>query len=125
MALHREPITVSGSTGGAGVSTATTTTDKVIRGWITAIYLEYTGSPPAATTDVTIAEAIVDDPQTILTITNGATDGWYYPLHQAQDETGTDLFGTGMPIIVADKIIATIAQANDDDGVIVTLIYET
>ncbi len=124
MTLLRETITVTEASGGAGVATATTTTSKVLRGWIVAVYLEYTGSPPAATTDITIAEAKVAQPQDILTLTNGATDGWRFPLHQAQDESGDDLFGAGMPIIVADKIIVTIAQANDDDGVVVTLLLD-
>ena len=124
MALQREIITVSGASGGAGTATANTTTSKVIKGWVVAVYLEYTDSPPSATTDVVITEAKVAQPQNILTLTNEATDGWRFPLHQAQDEDGSDLFGAGMPIIVADKIIVTITGANNSDGVVVTLLID-
>ena len=123
MSVFRRVITVSGSTGGAGVSTATADSDIVINGIITAVYLEYTGSPPAATTDLTIVEANNDPAMTILTITNGATDGWYAPVHAAVDVDDGVATGNGMVVSVNDYITATIAQANDDDGVIVTIVY--
>ena len=43
MSLHRETIVVTGTTGGAGISTANATSTKLVRGWIVGIYLEYTG----------------------------------------------------------------------------------
>ena len=125
MSTFRRVITVSGSTGGAGVSTATADSDVIINGLITAIYLEYTGAPPAGTTDVVIVEENNDPAMAILTLTNSATDGWYAPVHAAVDVTDGVALGPGMFVAVNDYIMATITGANDDDGVIVTIVYVT
>lgn len=124
--IRRETITVSGSTGGAGASTANTTSDNVINGTIRAIYLAYTGSPPAATTDVTIAGAgLASSPTvTILTVSNAATDGWFYPMAQAVNQANTAITNQGTPIVCDDYVKVTIAQANDADGVVATILYE-
>ncbi len=123
MALHREEIVVTGTTGGAGTSTANKTSTKVVRGWIVGVYIQYDGSPPA-TSDVTIVGADITPAQDIITVTDANTDDWFHPLHQAQDESGANLTGQGVPIIVAERIKVTLAQANDDDGVTVTILYE-
>ena len=52
------------------------------------------------------------------------TDGWFFPVAQSQDQTGTDIIGQGSPILIQDYISVTIAQANDADGVTVTLVFE-
>lgn len=123
MALHRVTITVTDATGGSGTATANSTSTKVVRGWIVGVYLKYTDIPPA-TSDVTIAGADISPAQAIITVTDANTDGWFHPLHQAQDEDGTDFVGQGVPIIIADRIIVTIAQANNNDGVTATILYE-
>lgn len=123
MTLHRETVTVTGATGGSGVATANKTSTRVVRGWIVAVYLEYTDSPPV-TTDVTIEGSEISPAQPVLTLSNANTDGWKFPLHQAQDENGDDLVGQGKPIIIADKIKVTIAQADNNDGVTVTILYD-
>ena len=122
MSVFRRTITVTDATGGAGVATANTTSDIVINGVITRVYLEYTDSPPAATTDVTIVEATNDPAQTILTVSDAATDGWFEPMATADDLTGSAVLQY-MPIAVNDKIKVTITGANDGDGVIATIVY--
>jgi hypothetical protein len=117
-----ETIIVTGATGGAGVATANTNSTNVINGTIERIYLEYTDSPPAGTTDVTIA-TIVTPTVPILTITNAATDGWFYPMAQAQNQAGADITNQGKPIVINDRVKVTIAQANNDDGVTATIVY--
>lgn len=124
MPTFRKTITVSGATGGAGAATATAQSDE-INGIITALYLEYTGSPPAGTTDVVLVEANNDPPMAILTVTNAATDGWFAPVHAAVDVADAAATGQGMFVAVADYIDATITGANDADGVIVTIVYVT
>ena len=125
MSTFRKTITVSGSTGGAGTSTATANSAVIINGIITALYLEYTGSPPAATTDVVLVEANNDPAMPILTVTNAATDGWFAPVHAAVDVADGAATGQGMFVAVNDYIKATITGANDDDGVTVTIVYVT
>ena len=125
MSTFRRVITVSGSTGGAGVSTATADSDVIINGIITAVYLEYTGAPPAGTTDVVLVEANNDPAMAILTVTNAATDGWFAPVHEAIAVSDAAATAVGMFVAVNDYIMATITGANDDDGVIVTIVYVT
>ena len=122
--IRRETMTVSGTTGGAGLATATNTSNGTISGIIRAIYLAYTGSPPGATTDVTIVAAqSVALP--ILIVTDSATDAWHFPMWQADDGAdASDITNQGQPNIIDDRITVTIAQANNDDGVVATVVYE-
>lgn len=124
MAIYRTTITASPSAGGAGSSTATANSSVPIEGEIVAIHLAYLDSPPAGTTDVTVAEAGPDPKQTILAVANAATDGWFYPMAQAKNQAGTDISGMGRPIKTACNLSVTIAQANDGDGVTATIIWD-
>jgi len=122
--IDRITIEVTGATGGAGVATANATSDESIEGTIRTIYLEYVGSPPAGTTDVTIVEAYQSPATDILTITNAATDDWFFPMGAAVNQAGTAITNQGVSIVVDDYIKATITGANNDDGVTVTIVYE-
>jgi hypothetical protein len=104
----------------------------VLRGRITAVYIKYNGSPPAGTTDVTIA-TLGTSPSppanTILTLTNAATDGWFYPRHQIHDEAGGGVTYDGTNEVyeaptIFDKVKVTIAGANDADSADVWLLLE-
>jgi hypothetical protein len=121
--VRRLTIAVTGATGGTGVATASTTTENPINGTVRAAHLTYVGSPPAATTDVTIAGATTPA-LAILTITNAATDGWFYPMNQADNTVGADITNQGTPVVVDDRIKVTIAQANNADGVTAVIVYE-
>lgn len=124
MAIRRATISVTGATGGAGVATATANTSTPIRGFIVAVYLAYLDAPPGATTDVTIAEATLSPAVPILTVTNAATDGWFYPRAVAVSTANAAITNSGERIAVSDYLVATIAQANNADGVTVTIVYE-
>lgn len=124
MAIKRTQVTASPSAGGAGTSTATANTSVPIEGEILAIHLAYLDSPPAGTTDVTIAEAGPTPQQTILTVANAATDGWFYPMAQAKNTAATDISGMGRPLKTACNLSVTIAQANDGDGVTATIMWD-
>ena len=63
--------TLAGSTGSAA---GTATSSKPIAGEVLAVYVNYTGG--TATEDVTVQTQYTG--QTILTLTNNQTDGWYY-----------------------------------------------
>jgi len=120
--ITRHKVVVTGTTGGAGVATANTTTDEKLNGELFAIYLEYTGSPPAGTTDVTIA-TVKAPTITLLSITDASTNGWFYPMAQAQTSAGASITNQGRPFVLDDQVKVTIAQANNDDGVTATLLY--
>ncbi len=117
------PLNSGVAAGGAGVATNNATMADVILGKLYALYVKYNHSPPAGTTDVTIATAGAGSfpALTILTLTNAATDGWFYPRTLVHDNAGSALTGTqggdrALPVI-ADKLKVTIAGANDADSV--------
>ncbi len=124
------PFNSGAAAGGAGVATANLTSTIRVKGKVLAVGVEYLDSPPAGTTDVTIATSgSIGPTQTILTLTNAATDGWFYPRTPAQDPTGTDVTYDAtneiyIPFAIDDTITITIAQANNDDNVNVWLILE-
>lgn len=123
MSTKRITISATTAAGGAGVATATATSDEVVNGIIEAIYIEYLDSPPAGTTDVAIIEATNSPAVDILTVSNAATSDWFFPMGQAVNQAGTAITNQGKRIAVNDKIKVTIAQANDGDGVNVTVVY--
>lgn len=92
-------------------------TDRPIYGEILAIYLKY-AITPNANADVVIA-TVNDPPKTILTVTDNATSGWFYPREIIDDTTGTAVTFDGTnemyaPIPVSDYIKATVAQGDSD-----------
>ena len=123
MAIRRETISATGATGGAGVATASAVSTHPISGRICAVHLAYLDSPPAGTTDVTVA-GTATPAVPILTVTNGATDGWFYPMAQADNTSGADITGMGLAVAIEDYITVTIAQANNGDGVTATIIWD-
>lgn len=108
------------STGGAGTS-GKTSDPRTITGRIIAVGLTYLDSPPA-TTDVTVALSAITGQmpaRTVLTVSNAAADGWFYPTAALTGGAAGDMQG-GIP--VDGEVTVAIAQANDGDGVIATLI---
>jgi|SaaInl8_200m_RNA_FD_contig_31_801865_length_503_multi_3_in_0_out_0_1 hypothetical protein len=124
MAIRRTQIAVTPAAGGAGVATANAVTPDIVDGIIRGVYLEYTDSPPAGTTDVTIVEKSQDPAVSVLTVTNAATDRWFFPLAQAQNQAAADITNQGAPLAVSDYLKVTIAQANNGDGVTATILWE-
>jgi len=121
------PLNSGAAVGGNGAATANATSNQVVTGRVLGVYVRYNDSPPAATTDVTIATAGGTAPaQTILTLTDTAASKWLYPRITPQGTTGADLAALTVlePIPVHDKIKVTIAQANAADNVDVWLLVE-
>lgn len=124
------PIYSGAAVGSSGSATANATTSNVIAGRVYAVYLDYLDSPPN-TTDVTVATAGVAHPaMTILTITDAATDGWWYPRAATHSTAGAALLyaaggaAVADTVAIADTVKVTIAQANAADGVNVWLLLE-
>lgn len=127
------PFNSGAAAGSAGSATANATTSHPLVGEVLAVYVKYNDSPPAGTTDVTIATAGTSGAPpalTFLTITDGATDGYRYPRTIMQDLVGatTTFDGTNEiygPVVIADKVKVTIAQANAADNVDVWLMMRS
>lgn len=118
------PISSGVTSGGAGVSTNNNTHTVKTMGLVAAIYVQYNDNPPA-TSDVTVA-TLGTSPSapalTLLSVSNAATSGWFFP--RALEHLNTDgtalTSHTYMPL--ADKVKVTLAQANDGDSVDVWLL---
>lgn len=123
MTTRRTQITASPASGGAGAATATARSSAPINGFIVGIHLAYLDSPPA-TTDVTIAEATNSPAKPVLTVTNAASDGWFYPNVIPVSVTNAAITNAHAPVYVADYVSLVIAQANDGDGVTATIYWE-
>jgi hypothetical protein len=116
------PINSGAAVGGDGVATANSTSDVLVKGLVEAVHITYNHSPPAGTTDVTVATAGASGipAVTLLTVTDAAVE----------DATGTDVTYDATNEIyerfaVYDKIKVTIAQANALDHVDVVILYST
>lgn len=118
------PLNTGVAVGSNGSATANNTTSVPVSGLIYGVYVKYNDSPPAGTTDVTIA-TLGTSPSppalTILTLTNAATDGWFYPRHVNHSNAGVAA-ATTEAVPVFDFIKVTIAQANAPDSVDVWLL---
>ena len=125
------PLSSGAAVGSAGSATANQTSSIIVKGKVLAIYLEYLGSPPAGTTDATVATAGVSalPAATLLTITNSATNAVFYPRVAVHDTAGAGVTYDGTneiyePQYIHDKVKVTIAGANADDYVNAYLVIE-
>lgn len=114
-------VTVAGADGSASGNAATR---RPLNGELYAVYLDFITQP--ATADVTIAT--VNAPvKTLLTTTDTATDGWYYPRYVVNGETGTALTGTAggdrTKHPLDDYVKVTVVQGNAG-SVVAYLLYE-
>lgn len=122
------PYNSGTAAGGAGVATANTDYATKIQGTVVAVYIDYKGTAPPATTDVTITSkgtAPHAPAQTILKAVNLNTDGWFYPralVHVNTTGVATAIYNNGMPVY--DSINVLIAQGDDDNNVDVWLLVE-
>jgi hypothetical protein len=113
------PFNSGTTTGGAGTSTNNATGTIKITGELLGFYLRFNDSPPGATTDTTIVlTGGVLPARTVLTITNGATDG-FYPVRQGAVSTANAAITDSNVEIpcIQDYVKVTLAQANDGDSV--------
>lgn len=124
------PINSGAAAGNDGSATSTGTTTAPVVGRVYGVYVKYNHSPPAGTTDVTIATdgtSPAAPALTLLTITDAATSGWFYPRVQVHTTAAAAATYDGTrpllePAPVHDLIDVTIAQANALDNVDVWLL---
>jgi hypothetical protein len=123
------PINSGAAVGSNGSATSSATT-QVVSGRVLAAYIKYNDSPPAGTTTATIATANVNYPgQTIISIVNAATAGWFFPRVAMHSNAGAAITYDGTrPIYeaqpVSDNLKVTISGANAADNIDVWLMVE-
>lgn len=119
------PLNSGAAVGGAGVATSSYTSTVVVRGVLLGMYVRYNDSPPAGTTDLTV-KTVGTSPyapsHTFLSISNAATDGWFYPQVVAHGTNGATLTDWYVQPVIYDYVSVTIAQADADDSVDVWLL---
>jgi hypothetical protein len=127
--IDRIQFTTGAAAGSAGSATSTDYSTPVF-GEILAVHVAYVGSPPAGTTDFTLSDE--DDPasESIISITDAATDIKIYPERIVEKNDGTDwLYAAGeevtRPYVVHGRLEATIAGANAADYCTVTVWLRT
>lgn len=126
--IDRVEFSTGAAVGDDGAATATAYSPRVA-GKVLAVYVDYVGSPPAATTDFTLSDEADPGSESIISLTNAATDIKIYPRRVTEMNDGTDiLYTTGEevyePYVVCGRLEATIAGANADDSVTVTVWIE-
>ena len=106
MAIERHVIKVS-TTG----SDASATGSRVVPlpyCEIIAARMDFHASAPG-TTDTTLSSPGDPVSVTLLTITNSATDAWYYPSIQLDDSSGSAITGAYVPAIVHGNLLVELA----------------
>ena len=122
------PLNSGAAVGTDGEATANTDSPVIISGRVVGVGVRYNDSPPA-TTDM-VLKTKGTDPRvptyTLLTLTNGCTDGFYMPRKTPQGVTGVDLAALTVlePFPVDDYVNVLIDDANADDSVDVWLLLE-
>jgi len=126
--IDRIQFSTGAAVGVDGSATATGYSSSV-QGKVLAVHAAYVDSPPAATTDFTLSDEGDPASESIITLTNTATDVKIYPRRVTEQNDGTDiLYVAGEevfePYVVHGRLEATIAQANAGDSVTVTVWIE-
>ena len=102
-------VTTSGSAGSAsGSSGAAVPVGAIVRKY----YLDFHASAPG-TTDTTIKALGSPADETLVTHTNSATDGWFHPGAQVDDESAAAVTGAYAPHVLHGGILSVdIAQCD-------------
>ena len=106
MAIEKYTIKVS-TTGSEASATGSLVTALPLCELL-AVYANFHASAPAST-DTTISSPADPVAVTLLTITNSATDAWYYPTHQLDDASGSAITGAYIPAIVHGNLLVELA----------------
>lgn len=117
------------NSGEADASGNASATIGPIRGQILAVHVNFSGSSASGTDTVVKTAGNLGASNTILSLTDTNTDGWYYPRAQVHDTSGTEVTYDGTngvyePIPVYDTITLDISQNAQGETVDVVLIVE-
>lgn len=112
--LRKEVVTLT-ATGAAGAATGSATTERVLHGYVYAVYVDYT-SGISSTTDVTFAQASPSG--TVLALTNYYTDTWYYPTVQQHSSAGATVTAYERALVEG---VLTISAAQTTSGTVATV----
>lgn len=121
------PLNSGAAAGGDGVATNNADSAKVLTGIVRGLCIVYNDSPPAGTTDVTVATkgTVPGAVETIYYKADSATDGWFYPKTLFNlNTTGAEIASLYEFIPISDYVNVKIAGANAADSVDVWILLE-
>lgn len=123
MSVNHLRIPVNTATDGTGSETLS----QYLTGELLAIGIDYHADADADT-DVTVSVSSPAGPaQTLLTVSNSKTDGWYYPRGGAVTTANVAITGSACEIPFAGKLSVAVAQAGGTaltPAVTVDIFYE-
>ena len=123
MAIEKYTIKVS-TTGSSGSATGSLVTALPYCELLTA-RLDFHASAPG-TTDTTLSSPGGPVSVTLLTVTNSATDAWYYPSIQLDDNSGSAITGAYIPAIIHGNLLTELAQCDAlTDALTLTIFVRT
>jgi hypothetical protein len=106
MAIEKHTIKVS-TTGSDGSATGSLVT-ALPYCELLALYINFHADAPAST-DTTISSPGDPVALTLLTVTNSATDAWFYPTHQLDDASASAITGAYIPALVHGNLLVELA----------------
>ena len=106
MAIERHLVKVS--TPGSDASATGSWVPALPYCELLAVYCNFHASAPAST-DTTLSSPGDPVSVTLLTVTNSATDAWFYPTHQLDDASASAITGAYIPAIIHGNLLTELA----------------
>ena len=106
MAIERHTVKVS--TTGSDASATGSRVTALPYCELLAVYMNFHADAPAST-DTTLSSPGDPVSVTLLTVTNSATDAWFYPTHQLDDSSASAITGAYIPAIVHGNLLTELA----------------
>jgi|TARA_R110002020_G_scaffold47166_6_gene134358 hypothetical protein len=123
MAIERHIIKVS--TTGSDASATGSLVTALPYCELLAVYMNFHASAPAST-DTTLSSPGDPVSVTILTVTNSATDAWFYPTHQLDDASASAITGAYIPAIIHGNLLTELAGSDAlTDALTMTIFVRT
>ena len=87
-----------------------------------AVRMDFHADAPAST-DTTLSSPGDPVSVTLLTVTNSATDAWFYPTHQLDDSSASAITGAYIPAIVHGNLLTELAGCDALTDALTMTIY--
>tara|TARA_Y100000310_G_scaffold203233_1_gene203493 strand:- start:63 stop:434 length:372 start_codon:yes stop_codon:yes gene_type:complete len=123
MAIERHIIKVS--TTGSDASATGSLVTALPYCELLAVYMNFHADAPAST-DTTLSSPGDPVSVTILTVTNSATDAWFYPTHQLDDASASAITGAYIPAVIHGNLLTELAGSDAlTDALVMTIFVRT
>ena len=119
MAIEKHTVKVS--TTGSDASATGSLVTALPYCELLAVYMNFHADAPAST-DTTLSSPGDPVAVTLLTVTNSATDAWYYPSIQLDDNSASAITGAYVPAIIHGNLLTELAGSDAlTDALVMTI----